>query len=119
MGKALSQEFIEKQRERLLQEKKKIEKEIEDLRKEDPFSDPERLVDNKEDEDAREEIGHETIMAQVSSLEATLKDINIVLERIEKGEYGKCEICGREIGIERLEIAPASRFCIECQRKME
>jgi RNA polymerase-binding transcription factor DksA len=29
---------------------------------------------------------------------------------MEKGEYGKCEKCGREISPERLEANPAARF---------
>ena len=39
------------------------------------------------------------------------------LEHIEKGDYGICESCGREIGEERLEAIPYSTYCISCQRE--
>ena len=110
---------MEQFKKKLLQEKKKIKEEIKELRKQDPFFDSERLVDNKEDEDAREEVGHETIEAQINQLQSTLKDIELALEKIKKGTYGKCEICGRPISLERLKIAPAARFCVECQKKIE
>ncbi len=41
------------------------------------------------------------------------------LERIEKGEYGICVRCGKEIGRERLEAVPHVRLCIECKAKEE
>jgi DnaK suppressor protein len=34
-------------------------------------------------------------------------------------EFGGCERCGREIGVERLEIVPWVRHCIDCQRELE
>jgi RNA polymerase-binding transcription factor DksA len=32
---------------------------------------------------------------------------------MEEGEYGICQVCGREIADERLEAVPATRFCRE------
>lgn len=51
------------------------------------------------------------------SLETRLKDINLALEKIKKGEYGKCEKCGRDIPKERLEVAPEARVCLKCAPK--
>ncbi len=45
--------------------------------------------------------------------------LNLALERIEKGEYGNCVQCGKEISFERLEAAPHARLCIECKSKEE
>ncbi|RCX16830.1 TraR/DksA family transcriptional regulator [Anaerobacterium chartisolvens] len=44
-----------------------------------------------------------------------LKDINNALSRIEKGSFGKCAFCGRDISMERLEAMPYARLCIDCQ----
>lgn len=44
-------------------------------------------------------------------IDAKLSEIDAALERIAQGEYGVCEVCGREIGDERLEAVPATRFC--------
>jgi len=41
--------------------------------------------------------------------------INLALERIEEGTYGKCKECHQEIPLERLEALPYARFCIEHQ----
>lgn len=49
------------------------------------------------------------------SLETRLRDINLALEKLEKGEYGKCEKCGKNIEEKRLEILPAARLCMKCQ----
>jgi YteA family regulatory protein len=46
-------------------------------------------------------------------LEDELKNINRALEAIEKGTYGKCDVCSKDIPIERLEALPTTTFCIE------
>ncbi len=102
----------------MLREKKKIEEEIQKLKSEDPFLDEDRLTDNKPEEDAQEEIGHETVEAQIRSLENTLKEIDLALKRIEKGTYGKCSLCGGLIEKERLELIPYARYCSRCQKKI-
>ena len=47
----------------------------------------------------------------------TLDDVNAALQRIEDGTYGTCEVCGKPIGIERLEAIPWTRLCIDDQRR--
>lgn len=39
------------------------------------------------------------------------------LQRFEEGTYGICERCGRQIRIERLEIMPQARLCIQCAKQ--
>src|SRR5690242_18968295 len=41
------------------------------------------------------------------------------LDRIRTGTFGQCISCGEEINTERLEAVPWTRFCINCQEKME
>lgn len=48
------------------------------------------------------------------NLESQLKDIDLALEKIGKGTYGRCENCGKEIDEERLKAHPAARFCLKC-----
>lgn len=45
--------------------------------------------------------------------------ITEALERMDKGKYGSCEDCGREIDLERLEALPYTTLCFECQREEE
>jgi YteA family regulatory protein len=43
-----------------------------------------------------------------------INQIDQALERIERGDYGRCALCGEEIGAERLEIQPEADTCLEC-----
>lgn len=45
--------------------------------------------------------------------EDRLKEIRQALDRMEKGEYGICAVCGREIPVERLEAVPETAYCVE------
>jgi len=36
------------------------------------------------------------------------------LRRIESGEYGYCLVCGEEIDVRRLSVAPTSTRCVTC-----
>ena len=45
--------------------------------------------------------------------------IEEALQRLEEGEYGVCEECGGEIGIERLKARPVTTLCIECKSSQE
>jgi RNA polymerase-binding protein DksA len=41
------------------------------------------------------------------------------LLRIEDGTYGKCDSCGKQIGLERLKAKLDARLCIECKELEE
>lgn len=58
---------------------------------------------------------YETLLPIEYTLETKLKDINLALEKIEKGKYGKCDKCGKEIEEERLKISPEAKFCSKCK----
>ncbi len=44
-----------------------------------------------------------------------IKKIEEAIERIDRNEYGYCEDCGAEIGLERLEARPTAELCIDCK----
>lgn len=46
-----------------------------------------------------------------------LYHIDEALQRIEQGNYGRCEECGHPIAKKRLEALPHARLCIECKSK--
>ena len=48
-----------------------------------------------------------------------LGEIDAALKRIEDGTYGTCAVCGKDIGVERLEIHPWASLCIDDARKAE
>ncbi len=47
-----------------------------------------------------------------------LRQVEKALARIESGEYGKCEVCGKEIPVERLEAVPWTTLCIDDARRL-
>jgi len=48
-----------------------------------------------------------------NTLEERLIMVNKALERIEKGEYGYCDNCKKQIDVKRLEANPAASECID------
>ncbi|MCX6813952.1 MAG: hypothetical protein NT078_01965 [Candidatus Azambacteria bacterium] len=61
---------------------------------------------NESDEDMKNK-------ALSDHLELRLKEVNNALKRIEDGIYGTCEVCKKEITLERLKADPAARTDIE------
>ena len=55
----------------------------------------------------------------IETEEATLREINEALERIEKKEFGKCTACDGPIPKARLKAKPQAMYCIECKRQQE
>ncbi|GAB6875869.1 TraR/DksA C4-type zinc finger protein [Thermaerobacter litoralis] len=51
-------------------------------------------------------------------IQRALHDIDAALARLEDGTYGYCQRCGRPIPRERLEVLPATPFCVECATAM-
>ena len=56
-------------------------------------------------------------LAEVESRE--LRAVDVALERMQQGTYGKCEACNCNIPVARLQVLPYATFCIECKRKAE
>ncbi|NND69582.1 MAG: RNA polymerase-binding protein DksA [Halioglobus sp.] len=48
-----------------------------------------------------------------------IKKIDATMELIEQDEYGYCDACGIEIGIQRLEARPTATQCIDCKTLAE
>jgi YteA family regulatory protein len=45
--------------------------------------------------------------------DSELNKVNAALQAIEEGTYGKCKVCGIDIPNERLEVIPATLYCVE------
>lgn len=95
-------------------------KRLDELEKQDPYSDPSRLNDNAaSDTEASEEADHDRVAALKNETKSKIERIKNSLAKIESGDYGKCEKCGAEIDASRLEIFPEATLCFECERKRE
>lgn len=58
-------------------------------------------------------MNHDNTVAILSDLEAHYNTVLAALSRIEKGTYGKCEVCGEKIAEARLEADPAAATCVK------
>ena len=77
------------------------------------------VYDNHPADLGSETFEREKDRALVSNQQHILRRINEALERMSSGEYGNCELCGREINGERLEALPYSTLCIDCQQEQD
>ncbi|MFH1402368.1 MAG: TraR/DksA family transcriptional regulator [Patescibacteria group bacterium] len=67
--------------------------------------------DPNDNADKMEELG--TRQAILTDLEIRFHNVKNALKRIENNEFGKCEVCGKEIEEKRLDANPAATTCIE------
>lgn len=44
-----------------------------------------------------------------------IKKITETIAKIDSGDYGYCESCGIEIGLDRLQARPTATLCIDCK----
>ncbi len=52
-------------------------------------------------------------------LQLSQQKVSDALEKFEDGTYGICESCGVRIELARLEVVPETRYCLECQSRLE
>ncbi len=107
-------DLMVRERDRLREEETRITGAIERLR--------EALqgeVDVDLDEGDPDLIEREKNVALLSQLEKKLEGVHAALRSIDKGKYGICERCGKEIDPERLEIRPDATMCVTCQVEVE
>lgn|SRR3989339_159787 len=115
----MNTKLIEELKNRLESQKNSITKELETFAKKDdaPKGDWETKYPNREngsmEEEADEMQEYDNMLSVEHSLELKLRDVNAALEKIDKGRYGLCEKCKKEIEEERLMAAPEAKFCIE------
>ena len=48
-----------------------------------------------------------------------IEEIDMALDKMNSGSYGRCELCSKTIPFKRLEVVPATRLCRKCAQKVE
>jgi DnaK suppressor protein len=61
----------------------------------------------------------EFLFSQSNNDRQLLQMVESALVRIREGAFGECVSCGSEINPKRLEAVPWTRYCIDCQEKLE
>ena len=112
MTNKLRQEFIEKERQKLVDEQTHVRDELRNLREA-----LQSEVDVEPDEGDAEVFEREKNSALIAVLEKKLNDVEAALKSIEKGGYGICEDGEKAIEPDRLEVKPDAPLCLTCQQK--
>jgi DnaK suppressor protein len=68
-------------------------------------------------EDEQAQTTHdEFVSSRLNRLDCeNLRLVEAALERLDSGEFGVCEVCGRPIPARRLEAVPWAQCCVACQ----
>ena len=118
----MDKKIITKIQKELLAKKKKLIKELDALTekgggkgKRPAFVD----LGSASDDNAQEISMYSTSLSVSKVLESDLKDIETALQLIEKGTYGICKYCKKDIGEKRLLARPASTSCVACKSKLQ
>jgi DnaK suppressor protein len=99
-------------------EEEKLSKRKKQIEKEDPFSNPERVLDNADSGgEAAEQTGHSNAEGLKKEIDKRIIQIRKALSRIKLGKYGICEKCGKMIDTDRLSVFPEATLCIKCQKE--
>jgi RNA polymerase-binding protein DksA len=122
MARQVQVKRYEKLRERLRAEEARLLFEIERIRAEAPALAEERRGGAFSTHMAEEAWGsyereHELDLEE--RLTALLAEVRHALEKFERGTYGVCDTCGREIPLQRLEARPQANLCLDCRAKVE
>ncbi len=48
-----------------------------------------------------------------------LEQVERALAKLDEGTYGQCDVCGKDIGLERLQVLPHATLCIDDQAKQD
>jgi DnaK suppressor protein len=113
---------VERFKELLEEERRRVVDAIEYLHKENPGSIEEETEDetsNNIAEAATATLDREIDYTLEENSEHVLAEIEGALKRIEEGTYGVCVNCGKPIAEERLTAIPWATYCIDCKRLVE
>jgi RNA polymerase-binding transcription factor len=115
---------VDRFREALLEERRRVEAAIENLHADHPGSmrdetGEDAVYDNHLADTATETYDRELDYTLEENSEHVLAEIEAALRRIDEGTYGVCSSCGKPIPEDRLEALPWATLCIDCQRERE
>ena len=115
---AIDKKTLSVLKEKLVQEQTRLREELgriaKPIKNTDDFDTKFNEIGTGEDENASEIEEYADNLALETNLENQLKDIDGALEKIAKDEYGKCEVCGKDISLERLMAYPSAKKCTNC-----
>lgn len=109
---------------RLIREKQKINEVIEELKPKKSINTNAEMASEISvyDDHTGDSAGALFDMTRDIALEnnekTILNKIDNAINKIDSGDYGKCNLCGKLISQERLSFIPYAENCIECENKV-
>ena len=104
--------------ERLVAERDRTIGQIEFLRR--SFDDIVAASEQVATDDEHDPEGHtiawerQQVAALLTAAEGRLEELQLAMERVGEGTYGRCQRCGRPIAEDRLDALPTTTTCVEC-----
>ena len=71
------------------------------------------------EEQSVDDFVQEVDLALMQMKSETLKKIDLALQRLEEGSYGRCQECDVELPAARLRALPFAALCRDCQQEAE
>ncbi len=102
----------------LFRQQRDIEKELKSIERDDPVKGDGLAETSEPGTDSWMADMHGRATAIKQSLFSTLTKTRIALIKLRKGNYGKCENCGKMIEPKRLEAIPIATLCLVCSKKL-
>ncbi len=89
------------------------------LKKNDPFMDANRTMNNSMEEDVDEQVGRFETEVKTSFVKKQLVQLRKALTMIKIGKYGVCERCNKMIDTDRLAVKPETTMCVSCAKEQD
>jgi RNA polymerase-binding protein DksA len=71
-------------------------------------------LDRDFEEQATQVENDEVLDSLGNAARTEIEMVKEAISRIDKGQYGLCQVCGEPISKERLKVIPYSTMCIKC-----
>lgn len=113
----LTRQKFDRFRKLLLKQRRKVEDELKRVEKEDPIFSDDLVESSEPGTDSWMADVHSRAVAMKESLREMLKWTKNSLVSLKNGKYGKCEKCGKDIEIARLDAIPTATLCVSCSKK--
>jgi RNA polymerase-binding protein DksA len=103
---------LEEERDRLSRLVEEYQRELEEARLTESSSD--RSPDPGDPESSSVKLEYAKELSIERNTLDLLSKVDHALTRIDTGEYGICENCGKAIPVERLDVLPYTTLCVDC-----
>lgn len=107
---------LNKIKDELIKEKERLEKELSQFAQKSKhgFRVFFKNFGSKEDDHVASVATMDNDISLEKNLEKSLVEVDKALKKVEQGQYGICESCGKKIKPQRLKIFSAATTCVNC-----